>query len=103
MVVLPGEMSRGESRRRANTSIVIELTRSEVKSKFAESIDVGAQNLALKGEVGALPFAMNLDEARRLELLDVMRQGCRADRMQFEKPAAGERRLARAPICFRIW
>jgi hypothetical protein len=59
----------------------IELMSQDVKglagplSDLAEAVEVGAQDVALEGEVHELPLARGLDEAGGLQLLDVVREG----------------------------
>src|SRR5438552_16218282 len=65
---------------------------------FCEAVEIGAQHVALEDEVGELAVADDRDQARGLELLDVMGEGGRAYLVVLMQRAAPHRRLARADL-----
>ena len=62
---------------------------SELNS--GELVEIGAQNVALQDEVGELTFADDLEEARRLQLLDMMGERSRGDAVFLVQRHAGGR------------
>lgn len=58
---------------------------------FRESVQVGAQYVALEDEVHELAFANDMDQAGRLQLFDVMREGRGAYVVGLVQDAAGTR------------
>ena len=77
--------------------MIIEMRVMEVKwgdnsaSDFREPIQVRAQDVALEDQVGALALADDLDQAGRLQLLDVMGDRRRAHAVRLVQDAAGHR------------
>src|SRR5689334_21375469 len=65
-------------------------------SNLRQPVQVRAQHVALELEIGELAVPDDLDQARGLELLEMVRQRRRADGLALVERAAGHRRLALA-------
>ena len=63
--------------------------RGSATLNFRESAQVGAQNVALKDEIHELALANDLDQAGRLQLFDVMREGRGTHVMGLRQDVAG--------------
>ena len=66
--------------------------------KTGEAVEVGAEDVALEGEVGELSLALDADEAGVLELLHVMGESGGADGLGFAEAGAGRGALAAADL-----
>src|SRR3954452_21066615 len=75
---------------RFDVSMTIEVSRLDLR----ESFEVGAQHLALQREHGRPAFALDGDEPGGLQLLQVMRHGCRADLVMTDEGTARRRLVA---------
>lgn len=67
---------------------------------FGKAIEVGAQNVALKNDIGEFAFANDLNQARRLQLFKVVRDGRGAHVMVLTQCAAWHRVFA-GPYLFQ--
>jgi hypothetical protein len=66
--------------------------------KTGEAIEIGAEDVALQGEVGELALALDADEAGVFELLHVMGESGGADGLGFAEAGAWRGALATADL-----
>src|SRR5690242_18086880 len=80
------------------------VTRAKKRSRpprsldFRESFQIRVEHVALQDEPRELAFADNLDEPRRRQLFQMMRDGGRAHAMGLVQHAAGQRLRLRADL-----
>src|SRR5215212_6930172 len=60
-------------------------------SDFRQAVEIGAQHVALEHEIGELAVADDVDQARRLKLLEMVGEGGGADLLALVQRSAGHR------------
>ena len=74
------------------------MTKSGERSETGEAIEVGAEDVALEGEVGELSLALDANKAGGFEFFHVVGEGGCADGLGFAERGAGRSALAAADL-----
>jgi hypothetical protein len=74
------------------------MTKSGERSETGEAIEVGAEDVALEGEVGEFSLALDANQAGGFEFFHVMGERRRADGLGFAERGAGGGALAAADL-----
>jgi hypothetical protein len=74
------------------------MTKSGERSETGEAIEVGAEDVALQGEIGEFSLALDANEAGGFEFFHVMGEGGGADGLGFAEAGAGRSALAAADL-----
>src|SRR3569623_489791 len=86
----------GRTRRTARAGSKIFKPAMVRRLDIRQTVEIGAQYVAMQDEIGEFAVADDLDETGGLQLLDVVREGGRADVVALVQAGAGQRRVLRA-------